>query len=79
MKSRITLTIDPNVSHRAKRWARKNRTSVSGLVEQLLREKTGESPSEPPGVSFSKRWQGKLRLAEKKGARYRTLKEKYSR
>ena len=37
MKSRVTITLDPDVHARAKRAARVRRTSVSGLIEDFLR------------------------------------------
>ena len=83
MKTRITLTIDPRVSHRAKQLARQRNTSVSGLVEQFLREATmGESEAdaqEKGSPSFSERWAGKVRLATKSDPRFRRLKSKYKR
>lgn len=37
MKSRVTITLDPEVHARAKRTARTRRTTVSGLIEGFLR------------------------------------------
>jgi predicted HicB family RNase H-like nuclease len=37
VKRRITLSIDPAVSRRAKKLAHARQTSVSALVEQFLR------------------------------------------
>jgi hypothetical protein len=46
MKTRISLTIDPEVHRSAKRLARTRGTSVSGLVESLLGQQVlAESPS----------------------------------
>jgi hypothetical protein len=36
MKTRVTITLDPEVHRLAKRKARKNHTTVSGLIESLL-------------------------------------------
>lgn len=36
MKTRVTITLDPTVHRLAKQAARKQRTSVSGLIESLL-------------------------------------------
>jgi hypothetical protein len=79
MKTRITLTIDPAISHRAKQLARQRNTSVSGLVEQFLRDATAQGPSvgkagAPP---FSVRWAGKLKLAVRNSPRNRKLRSKY--
>lgn len=37
MKSRVTITLDPEVHRLAKKTAGRKRTSVSGLIESLLR------------------------------------------
>ncbi len=37
MKTRVTITLDPEVHARAKAVARARRTSVSGLIEAFLR------------------------------------------
>ena len=37
MKSRVTITLDPDVHARAKQVARARRTTVSGLIESFLR------------------------------------------
>jgi len=37
MKTRVTITLDPEVHARAKRAARARRTTVSGLIETFLR------------------------------------------
>lgn len=75
MKSRITLTIEPSISHRAKAVARERGTSLSGLVEQLLARETGVSAAK--AGSFSTRWAGRMELAEKQGKRFDTLKRKF--
>lgn len=75
VKSRITLTIEPSVSHRAKAVARERGTSLSGLVEQLLARETGV-PAVKAG-SFSARWAGRMELADKDDRRFSALKRKY--
>lgn len=37
MKTRVTITLDPELHARAKRVARARRTTVSGLIEAYLR------------------------------------------
>ncbi|HKS30763.1 MAG TPA: DUF6364 family protein [Chthoniobacterales bacterium] len=37
MKARVTITLDPATHRQAKRVARLRRTTVSGLIEKLLR------------------------------------------
>ena len=43
MKSRITITIDPKVHQLAKKTAKRRDTTVSGLIESLLREEGTQS------------------------------------
>ena len=76
MKTRITLTIDPAVSHLAKQRARAQGTSVSNLVEQMLREEIREE-STPDAPTFSSRWAGKAKLAGRSDTRSKRLREKY--
>ncbi len=61
MKTRVTLTVDPNVSHRAKDVARNQGISLSALVEKLLSEVSG-SPQVKQRTPFSQRWKGKMQL-----------------
>lgn len=37
MKTRVTITLDPQVHMRAKQVARARRTTVSGMIEEFLR------------------------------------------
>jgi hypothetical protein len=46
MKSRVTITLDPDVHARAKQAARARQTTVSGLIEAYLR-----SPAAAPARS----------------------------
>ena len=64
MKSRVTITLDPDVHARAKRAARARRTTLSGLIEQFLRspEAAGRGVSRVDRMLGS----GKLR-ARKRG------------
>ena len=77
MKNRITLTIDPAVARRAKKVARANNTSVSGLVEELLR--SAPIPGGEKQRSFVDRWAGKFSVAESSPGdrRMAALKAKY--
>lgn len=73
MKTKLTLTIDRDLVPRAKRMARERGVSLSSIVEDVLREMTGEA-----GPSFSERWRGAFELAEgTEDARYEALREKY--
>jgi hypothetical protein len=62
MKNRMTLTIDPAVARRARKAARAKNTSVSGLVEELLR--SAPIPGGEKRGSFVDRWAGKFAVAQ---------------
>ena len=73
MKQKLTITVAADLVPAAKRYARSRGVSLSSLVEQSLREMTGE---ETP--SFASRWRGKFRAAEREGdPRYNALASKY--
>lgn len=77
MKHRITLSIDPAVTRRAKKLAYARQTSVSALVEHFLRSAPvmgGEK-----ATSFVERWVGKFTVArtERGDLRMKALKAKY--
>ena len=57
MKTRITITIDPETHRQAKAAARSRKTSVSGLIESLLR-----SAATPPSRSVVDRLIGSAAL-----------------
>jgi hypothetical protein len=76
MKSRLTLTVDPKVSYRAKDLARQRGISLSAMVEQLLAEADGR-PAAKREAPFSERWRGKLELAEPTDKRSARLHAKY--
>ncbi len=77
MKSRVTLTIDPKVARHAKRVARSRNTSVSGLVEDLLR--AAPIPGGEKDGSFVDRWAGRFTVANSAAGdrRMKVLKSKY--
>lgn len=78
MKARVTLTVDPRVSHEAKRAAQARGLSLSALVETLLREITGNpAPGDRPTAAFSLRWQGRLSPSRRDDPRARRLRSKY--
>lgn len=79
MKSRLSLTIDPKVTHRAKRMARTRNQSLSALVEELLStvSETEVHATATNKSSFSQRWVDQLRPADRDEARYRRLAAKY--
>ena len=73
MKQKLTVTVDAELLPVAKRYARSRGVSLSSLVEQSLREMSGEDTQ-----SFSSRWRGKFRAAKREGdPRYDALAKKY--
>lgn len=54
MKEKLTLTIDGAAIKRAKAFAKKEKTSLSQLVESQFNRLGGES--------FVEKWQGKFKL-----------------
>ena len=75
MKQKLTITVDAEFIPAAKRYARSRGVSLSSLVEQSLRKLAGEATP-----SFSTRWRGKFRAAERDGdPRYEELARKYLR
>ena len=72
MKTKVTLTIDENLLPQAKRYARQQKISLSGLVEKSLRQLTTQDQD-----SFSLRWRGKFNPADREDARYEQLAKKY--
>ena len=77
MKRRITLSIDPSVTRRAKKLAHARQTSVSALVEQFLR--AAPLADGEKATSFVERWTGKFTLARTKenDQRMNALKARY--
>lgn len=72
-KQKLTITVDAEVLAAAKRYARARGVSLSSLVERSLREAAGEGTP-----SFSARWRGVFRAAERKGdPRYEALARKH--
>lgn len=79
MKTRLSLTVDPRVTYRTKRYAQSKNKSLSALVEDLLKgvaaAESDELNSKP--VSFSKRRAKQLKPARKVDPRYKQLAENY--
>ena len=76
MKNRVTLTIDPEIAGKAKKIAHARRTSVSALVEDLIR-RTPVSPKLEE--DFVDKWAGKfqVRKSPKPDPRLQYLKKRY--
>jgi hypothetical protein len=72
MKTKVTITVEDDLVPRAKRYARSQGTSLSGLIERKLRE-----VSAPPRESFASRWRGQFKPARRKDERYRELAKKH--
>ena len=73
MKQRLTITVDAKLLPAAKRYARSRGVSLSSLVEQSLWQMVDEDMP-----SFSSRWRGKFRAAEREDdPRYGALDKKY--
>lgn len=77
MKTKLTLTIDPRVTHRAKQVAKKNGVSLSSMVEKVLAEATGLSQTSSPEPSFSERWRGKMEITDETSPRAQKWRSKY--
>ena len=72
MKAKLTVTIDRDLIPKAKQVARSRGVSLSQLIEQSFRDfDTGGKPS------FSRRWKGAFRPADRVSERYRRLAAKY--
>lgn len=76
MKNRVTITLDPEISHRARLGARRRGTSFFRLVEQLLSQTTGPAGKEER-PTFSERWAGEGEVERKQEPRSRRLIKKY--
>ena len=76
MKNRVTLTIDPQIAVRAKKIAHSRKTSVSALIEDLIRNAplTGKAQE-----GFVEKWAGKFRVRKsaRPDARLDHLKKRY--
>ena len=72
MKQKLTITVDADLLPIAKRYARSQGVSLSSLIEKALRETAGEY-----NPSFSDKWRGKFKPAERDDPRYEALAKKY--
>lgn len=73
MKTKLTLTVESELVPRAKAWAAERGVSLSSVVEEALRERTGA-----PAPSFVDRWAGRFELRERgDDPRFRALVEKH--
>ena len=72
MKKKLTITVDAELIPRAKSYARSRRVSLSSIIEQSLRDLTGDGTP-----SFSSRWRGRFQTANRGNQRYDRLARKY--
>jgi hypothetical protein len=74
MKTRATLTLEPDLHQKAKRLARLRQTSVSGLFESYLRAERLDEPSRVDALIGSARLK---EAVDGPDPRQRRLTEKY--
>lgn len=73
MKTKLTVTIDEELLPVAKSYARSQGVSLSQLIEAALREMSSRQGKR----TFSQRWRGKFRPADRQDELYRRLAEKH--
>ncbi len=66
MKTRVTITLDPDVVRKAKAVAQVRQTNLSALIEDLLEQTTRYAA--PAGQGFTRKWAGKLEPRESDGS-----------
>ena len=72
MKQKLTITVDSELVHKAKRYARSHGVSLSSVIETELRDLvSGEA------LSFASRWRGEFEPAEREDPRSEALARKY--
>lgn len=78
MKDRLTVTVDAELAAHARQVAHSRGTSVSGLLESLLREALASRPKRSP--AFADRWSGRFSVTPNTSgdARLTALKAKHS-
>ncbi len=54
MKTKLTLTIEKNIVEEAKRYSKKNRKSLSSLIEEFLQQLSYKSKAQPSVVEATK-------------------------
>ena len=72
MKTKLTLTIEKGLLPKAKRIARRNKVSLSQLVEKSLMEFIDTA-----AVSFTEKWKGRFKESSRDSDRYRYLAKRY--
>lgn len=72
MKTKLTLSVEKSLLPVARRCARQRGRSLSAMVEDYFRNMTREG--EP---TFSQKWSGRFRAANRNTPLYRALAKKY--
>ena len=72
MKRKLTITVDGELLHEARRYAQARGVSLSSFVETSLKEAVRESD-----LSFASRWKGKFQESRRDDVRYQALARKY--
>ncbi len=63
MKTKLNLTIDEELVPLSKAYAQSRGMSILQLIENFLREVTRKN-----NRAFAQKWQGRFKLAERRGA-----------
>lgn len=74
MKKRLTINLDADVILIAQHCANSRGISLSALIEQSIKEIAKSEENTP---SFTSRWCGEFRAAERNSPRYDALANKY--
>jgi hypothetical protein len=79
MTVKLNLTIDEAIVVKSKRFASKRKTTVSKIVQELLRRHISQIEKENPVTSFTKKYAGSLKTAipDIKAEKEAYLKKKY--
>lgn len=78
MKTKMTLSIEQQVSHQAKTLAKQRGTSLSQMIENFLRRELEPLETGKSTNPFSQRWAGRMELTKSTDARAQKLKSKYN-
>ena len=79
MTVKLNLTIDEKIVAKSKRYAAKRKTTVSKMVQELLRKQLEIEEKKPKDKSFVEKWAGtlKVHIPDINAARDEYLKSKY--
>ena len=79
MTVKLNLTIDEKIVAKSKRYAARRKTTVSKMVQELLRKQVEKEEKKSKNKSFVQKWAGtlKVHVPDINKARDEYLKEKY--